>query len=128
MGAIEKAMKSEFSPLALNVLNDNGNYLCPCCGLSGQFSAPPYEARGGIIGSGICGACLWEPGFDDDPLASAVAEPTVLGSLLSYRAEWIAAGSLWLTTTKHKRPEGWSAQVTLNNLCLRAAHLFELEN
>jgi hypothetical protein len=66
------------TPLQFNVFDEVGNLLCPCCGLIDQFSSPNYDARGGLIGSGICAACFWEPGFDDDPMASADAGPTII--------------------------------------------------
>jgi hypothetical protein len=123
VGESEDVMTIHFSPVLLNIVDGQGRLLCPCCGFADQFSRPPYDKRGGIIGSGICGACLWEPGFDDDPMASAVAQPTILGSLLAYRAEWIAAGSLWRGSTRLAQPKDWHAQATLNVLREYAAHL-----
>jgi hypothetical protein len=78
------------SGLMFNVANCDGKMMCPCCGMTDQFSTINYDSRGGIIGSDICGACLWEPGFDDDPMASADAAPTIIESLLVYRAKWLS--------------------------------------
>ena len=101
-------------PTIFNIVADNGDSLCSCCGLAGQFDNVPYDARGGIIGSGICSACFWEPGFDDDPRASREARPTVKTSLIAYRSRWIAEGHVWRSDNS-ARP-GWDG----------AAHLAEM--
>jgi hypothetical protein len=113
VGTIEIGMTKHVSPLQFNVFNEDGKLHCPCCGFADQVSRHPYEARSGSIGSGICGACLWEPGFDDDLMASSIAEPTILVSLLSYRAEWIAAECPWRGSEKFRHPNGWSAHTSL---------------
>jgi hypothetical protein len=110
------------SGLMFNVANVDGNLLCPCCGMTDQFSTTIYDARGGLIGSGICGACFWEPGFDDDPLASANAAPTIIASLLAYRAKWTAEGYPWRGAAR-LRPDGWDAVKSLKFLLGRAPHL-----
>ncbi len=80
------------NPLRFNVVSQAGQFLCPCCGLDGQFSRAPYRATGGVIGAGICGCCLWQPGFDDDPAASGEALPSIKASLVAYRAKWMEEG------------------------------------
>ena len=70
--------------------------LCSSCGLPGYFTALAWDDQGrGVIGSGICPCCFYEPGFDDDPAASADAQPTVQASVLHYREKWIASGMPW---------------------------------
>jgi hypothetical protein len=82
------------NPLKFNILDARGNLVCPACGEAEQFHADalPYDDQGGVIGRGICSCCYWEPGFDDNPLASDAAKHTILESLKQYRAEWIASG------------------------------------
>jgi hypothetical protein len=108
--------------LMFNVASADGNLLCPCCGMTDQFETMAYGVCGGIIGSGICGACFWEPGFDDDPMASANAEPTIIASLLAYRAHWTASGRPWRGTAR-PQPVGWDAAKNLEFLFMRAPHL-----
>jgi hypothetical protein len=110
------------NPLWFNIIDDIGQILCPCCGLAGQFSYPPYDARGGSIGSGICACCLWEPGFDDDAMASAEAKPTIKASLLTYREVWIAADYPWRTAI-HAQPEKWDGHAQCEELLRRFPHL-----
>jgi hypothetical protein len=110
------------SGLMFNVANSDGKMLCPCCGMTDQFSTLNYDSRGGIIGSGICGACLWEPGFDDDPMASADAAPTIIESVLVYRAKWIAEGCPWRGTAC-AQPDVWNANQKLQFLFSRAPYL-----
>lgn len=95
------------------VRNDQGEYLCPACGLPGYFDGQHFDdAIGGVIGTGICPCCFYEPGFDDDPMASADARPTLIWSVLSYRADWHANGSPWRGTNVPP-PDGWSAETQL---------------
>jgi hypothetical protein len=126
LGAVEKLMtfspQRKLSGLMFNVANADGNLLCPCCGMTDQFSTTIYDARGGMIGSGICGACFWEPGFDDDPTASAEAAPTIIESLLNYRAKWIAEARPWRGTAR-LQPAQWNPAENLNHLLARAPHL-----
>jgi hypothetical protein len=110
--------------LMLNVANADGIILCPCCGMPGQFAVSAYNENGGIIGTGICGACFWEPGFDDDPMASAAAAPTIRASLIMYRAQWILEGHPWRGTLRAK-PKEWNADHNLHFLFHRAPHLAE---
>jgi hypothetical protein len=120
LGAIEVSVT--LNALQFNVVDADGNLLCPCCGMTDQFSTAAYDARGGIIGSDICGACFWEPGFDDDQMASAGAGPTIIASLLSYRAMWITSGCLWRGTTR-LQPAGWDPAQNMKHLLALAPHL-----
>jgi hypothetical protein len=96
--------------------NDSGDYLCPVCGLAGYFAGQHFDDDiGGVIGTGICPCCFYEPGFDDDPLASGEAKDTIHASILSYRANWIASGMPWHGTNQHP-PDGWCARVQLEQL------------
>jgi hypothetical protein len=129
LGEIEESMtnknQSKLSGLMFNVANFDGNLLCPCCGMSDQFSTTIYDSRGGMIGSGTCGACFWEPGFDDDPMASADAAPTILESLLAYRAKWTLEGCPWRGTAR-SQPDDWNADQKLQFLFSRAPHLADV--
>ncbi len=103
-----------------NVRDDSGQYLCPVCGLSGYFNGSSFGEQGTYIATGICPCCCYEPGFDDNPLASAQALPTVEASIRDYRSKWMRGGMQWQRDpTRHPRPAGWNAQD-----CLR--RLFEL--
>jgi hypothetical protein len=115
---------SKQTAMMLNVANADGILLCPCCGMPDQFAVNAYNEHGGIIGTGICGACFWEPGFDDDPMASAVAAPTIKASLLAYRTHWISEGYPWRGTAQ-SQPKKWNAIHTLKFLLHRAPHLAE---
>ncbi len=112
------------NPLDFNVVDDAGQFLCPCCGFSGQFDRAPYRSTGGVIGTGICGGCFWEPGFDDDPMASEDAKPTIKASLLTYRAAWIAADYPWRASTPP--PAGWDGHARCEALLHRHPHLSEI--
>lgn len=74
--------------LSFNVVSPNGKLLCPACGFEGYSDEPAYFDHGGRIGIAICPCCMWEPGFDDEPLASGDAEDTILKSLIAYRSRW----------------------------------------
>jgi hypothetical protein len=76
-----------------NVSQTVGKFLCPSCGLPGYFDGTSYDSNMPLVGTGICPCCFFEPGFDDD--ASADAKPTVLASILHYRAKWIALRMPW---------------------------------
>jgi hypothetical protein len=110
------------NPLRFNIFDGAGQILCPCCGLAGQFSYPPYDARGGSLGCGICACCMWEPGFDDDPGASAGAKPTIKASLVGYRTLWIEQGHPWRAET-FSAPHGWSPTDQCAALLRLAPHL-----
>ncbi|WP_299725208.1 hypothetical protein [uncultured Tateyamaria sp.] len=76
------------NPLSFNVTNDSGSLLCPVCGFPDFASSPAYSKNGGEIGVTICPCCLWEPGFDDCPAASARAKETIIASVKAYRRSW----------------------------------------
>jgi hypothetical protein len=93
--------------------------LCPSCGLPGYFTAQSWDADGkGVIGTGICPCCFYEPGFDDDPGASAEAQPTVRASILHYRAKWIASGMPWRGNDDNwlTKPANWNPAAQLEAL------------
>jgi hypothetical protein len=98
-----------------NVQDPAGVYLCPACGWPGYFVGDSYDERSGVIGTGICPCCLFEPGFDDNPAASAGAEVTVAASITKYRSEWVAAGMPW-RGTQVDAPTSWDAQAQLRHL------------
>jgi hypothetical protein len=101
------------SPFAIK--NKTGHVLCPVCGHAGTFDEQCFNERGGVIGSGICPCCMYEPGFDDNPEASAKAKATPLASIKHYRAEWIEEGMPWRSGQESK-PDGWNAADELANL------------
>jgi hypothetical protein len=110
-------IRTSEDPTIFNIITDDGDILCPCCGLAGQFNEGPYDAGGGIIGSGICSTCFWEPGFDDDPGASGEALPTIRASLFAYRIRWITEGCVWRSAKS--APPGWDGAAQLANLLHR---------
>lgn len=69
-------------------------HLCPSCGFPGYFEGSSYDQRGGIIATGICPGCGWEPGFDDVPAASGTPD-TILKSLRQYRQGWTSRLPAW---------------------------------
>jgi hypothetical protein len=111
--------------LQFNVRSADGEWLCPCCGLAGQFGYPPYYAHGGVIGCGICACCMWEPGFDDDTMASADAKATVKASLDAYRTIWIGQGYPWRTKPwrENGTPANWDGRAQCEELLGRFPHL-----
>jgi hypothetical protein len=92
------------SPLAIQ--DKSGRFLCPVCGHAGTFDGHCFDERGGVIGSGICPCCFYEPGFDDDPMASAKAKATPIESIKAYRADWISDEMPWRSPNV-PAPEGW---------------------
>ncbi len=106
-------------------MTDRVPCLCPSCGLPGYFDATAWNADGrGIIASGICPCCFYEPGFDDDPTASANAMPTVRASILHYRAKWITMGMPWRGNDDYwlTRPPDWNPVAQLAALAPVNAH------
>lgn len=89
-----------------NIYDEAGALLCPCCGYPGYAAGPAYPEEGapGMIGLTICPCCLWEPGFDDNPLATSRAEATPRASLVKYRAAW-AATCIWQGKQDRKPPD-----------------------
>jgi hypothetical protein len=98
-----------------SIQDKSGHFLCPVCGHGGTFGAHSFDERGGVIGSGICPCCLFEPGFDDDQGASAKAKATALQSIKHYRAEWIGEGMPW-RSGRVPQPAGWGGPGQLANL------------
>jgi hypothetical protein len=115
-------MPGHEDPLQFNVQSADGAWLCPCCGLPQGCGRQMYDEHGGDTGISICSACFWEPGFDDDPRASAKALPTIMGSLKAYRQSWSAAGQPWRATTP-PAPDGWNPHTQLAALLKLAPHL-----
>jgi hypothetical protein len=101
------------SPLAIQ--DKTGRFLCPVCGHAGTFDGHCFDERGGVIGSGICPCCFYEPGFDDDPMASAKAKAMPLESIKHYRAEWIGEGMPW-RSVHAPRPASWNGPRQLADL------------
>jgi hypothetical protein len=101
----------------LNIRDEAGRLLCPACGFPDYACDPAYDERGGLAGVTICPCRLWEPGFDDSRLASAVAEDSIIESLRAYRAAW-GPTLLWRGQNAAK-PSGWDGKQQL-------VHLFEL--
>ena len=101
----------------LNILTSEGKLLCPACGFPNYASEPAYDRCGGITGITICACCLWEPGYDDEPHASADARDTILDSLHAYRVKWRASHQ-W-RGDKGSQPPVWDGEAQL-------AKLFEL--
>jgi hypothetical protein len=109
-------------PSLFIIQNNRGEYLCPICGFAGYFRGNHFaDDEGGVIGSGICPCCFYEPGFDDNPLASAEAKDTLLESIQSYRKAWIEQGMPW--RGKAGRPAGWEPASQLARLLKTAPFL-----
>ena len=104
-----------------NIRDDDGGYLCPSCGFPGYFEGPSYDERGGIIASGICPCCGWEPGFDDDPAASG-APDTILESLRQYRQGWMSRLPAW-SGKMMVIPFDWDGRAQLARLFEIAPHV-----
>ena len=110
------------SDLSFNVAASDGRLLCPACGFPDYSDQPAYSERGGEVGTTICPCCMWEPGFDDDPFASAKAKDTILESVIAYRAVW-SATKQW-QGLRYRRPEGFDGESQLAKLAVIAPHLF----
>lgn len=108
-------------PLSVNVTNLEGALLCPVCGFPGYSTEPAYSRNGGEIGKAICPCCLWEPGFDDCPAASAQAKDDLFASILDYRRRWSATKE-W-RGHRHLLPKGFDGLAQLNQLFKIAPHL-----
>ncbi|MES2444637.1 MAG: hypothetical protein V4574_17570 [Pseudomonadota bacterium] len=98
-----------------NIVDASGRTLCAACGFPGAFVGACYDEKGGVIGTGICPCCLWEPGFDDDANAGASAQPAILDSLRRYRLGWGPAGPAW-SGRHNAMPEGWNGKDQLERL------------
>ena len=109
--------------LLFNVLDPSDTkYLCPVCGCKGSFHGGSFDERGGVIGTGICRCCLYEPGFDDDPRASAEAKSTVVASIDAYYKRWNASGRTW-ASTKHAALSPTAIDQQVANLKIVAPYL-----
>ena len=105
-----------------NIQSETGTFICPVCGFPNFSRLEAYDKEeGGKIGTTICPCCLWEPGFDDNQLASAEAKATILQSVLQYRANWQVT-SEW-RGQKNLRPEDWNPASQLDELFKRAPFL-----
>lgn len=118
-------MKSVFlEPPCLNVCDDSGQFLCPACGFAGYFRGNSFDQHGGVIGTGICPCCLFEPGFNDVMAASGTAEATSHETVLVYRRRWISDGMKWRGDPKVcSVPHDWSAHAQLERLLAAAPEL-----
>ena len=107
---------SDLPPTAF-IIKFGESYLCPVCGYDGTFHGNHYDdEEGGCIATGICSCCLFEPGFNDNPAASADARDSVAASISSYRAKWVAAGSPWRGGDTKSPPLGWDPHDQLARL------------
>lgn len=103
-------------PATAFLIRGDGGFLCPVCGWAGTFTGDHFDdEEGGRIATGICFCCLFEPGFDDNPLASSDAMPTVGESIAACRTRWLDAGAPWLSHIV-PRPSGWDAERQLQRL------------
>jgi hypothetical protein len=111
-------------PWRLNVRDGCGRFLCPVCGLAGYFRGDSFDRNGGVIGTGICPCCLFEPGFDDVMAASGSAEATSSETVLAYRSRWIGEGMKWRGDPQVRPiPEDWSGVGQLERLFTVAPEL-----
>lgn len=104
-----------------NIRDNEGQYLCPSCGFPGYFEGRSYDEHGGVIGTGICPCCGWEPGFDDDPAASG-APATILESLRHYRRGHSSFGPAWAGRSEDI-PAGWDGRAQIQHLFEVAPHV-----
>lgn len=104
-----------------NIRDELGRLLCPACGYPDYASDLAYDDRHGLAGTAICPCCMWEPGFDDDPAASAHAEKTILASLRRFRSGW-GERAHW-SGRDAERPRGWDGAEQLQRLFQIAPHL-----
>lgn len=104
---------NDLSATRFNIKDSKGQYLCPVCGFAEFFKEPIYSnEEGGVIGAGICPSCFWEPGFDDNPHASANAHNTIIESIRSYRKNW---NKKWRGSAIQK-PTSWNVERQLSRL------------
>ena len=99
-----------------NVTDPEGRLLCPACGFPDYAGRPAYDDKEGLIGTTICPCCSWEPGFDDNPAASAAAQDTILGSLRAYRAAWNGGDTPQWRGRLAERPAQWCPKEQLERL------------
>jgi hypothetical protein len=116
-------------PATAFIIQSADGYLCPVCGWPGYFRGDHFDdEEGGCIATGICPCCLYEPGFDDQPLASKDAKPTIGESITFYRQEWLDAGLPWRGGDVTTAPDGWSAKKQLSRLFRIAPFLADLRS
>ena len=108
--------------LVFNVPDTDGGYLCPACGAKGDFDGCSFDMRGGVVGTVICRCCMYQPGFDDDQMASAGAQHTVTHSIMFYRKAWIKAGMPWRSPIIAPPPY-WTGKLQLAHLYATAPYL-----
>ena len=97
-----------------NIRDEDGRNLCPACGFPGYFDERSYGNRGGVIATGICPCCQWEPGFDDSPTASG-APATILEALRQFRRRWPSDGLTW-SGQPDQMPSEWDGRAQLDHL------------
>jgi hypothetical protein len=105
-------------PATSFIVSDGAAFLCPVCGWAGTFLGNHFDdEEGGCIATGICDCCQYEPGFDDNPLASSAAKPTIGESIAAYRETWLRNGAPWRgKLIGPDPPAGWSSQAQLDRL------------
>lgn len=91
-----------------NIIDDQDRLLCPVCGFAGYSPVAAYDKHRGLIGISICPCCLWEPGFDDEPSASANAKSNIGDSIKWYRERWMSAAQ-W-QGKRELMPVDWDAE------------------
>ena len=111
---------------------DNGDYLCPVCGLPGYFGKDTFdEDEGGLIGMGICPCCRFEPGFHDNPSENP-GYCTSLDAILAFREQWLKRGQHWADSQDmlwrgdrltNPPPPDWSPEIQLARLFAVAPEL-----
>ncbi len=98
-----------------NIRDDESRLLCPACGFPDAFAYPAYDEQSSLAGSGICGCCHWEPGFDDIPAASGAAGASILDCLRNYRRGWTSFGPAW-SGRPAEIPTGWNGKAQIEGL------------
>ena len=107
-----------------NVVNADGEFLCPACGWPGYFDGSSYGVAGSHIATGICPCCTFEPGFDDDLGASSAALSTVKASIKDFRKRWIISGMRWAgRQPTPTAPRDWDPKAQLARLFVIAPDL-----
>jgi len=114
-------------PATAFIIPSEDGFLCPVCGLAGYFRGDHFDdIEGGCIATGICPCCSYEPGFDDNPMASKNAKSTIAESIAFYRRGWIEAGRPWRGGDQTVAPASWSADEQLARLFRIAPFLAEV--
>lgn len=97
-----------------NIRGDSETWLCPVCGFGHYYKGGQFDSSGGMVGTGICSCCLFEPGFDDVSAASGGCPRTTQEAIRDYRKNWIAKGMPWCSSTNS--PMNWDAKRQLTSL------------